>query len=68
MDKEFTLDVGEKQVIIDSLSTIKQMCMDCEDCLKCPVYSHKYKDCLFHIESPTEWNLKVSESIWRAVE
>lgn len=67
MDKVFNLDEEEKQAIIDSLSTIKQMCTDCEDCLNCPVYSVKQEDCLFHVTDPEEWGINMS-SIWRAVE
>lgn len=68
MDKELQLDDEKRQEIIDSLSTIKQMCKDCNDCLKCPVYSVHYKDCLFNVDSPGKWEIRQSASIWRAIE
>ena len=68
MDKELQLDDEKRQEIIDSLSTIKQLCMDCDDCIQCPIYSEKYKECLFQVTDPDKWILREPTMKWRAIE
>lgn len=63
-----------KEEILQALQTIKSVCEQHEKCETCPLqvvdqdYYDSYGCAMQRNVNPSEWNIKKSETVWRAFE
>lgn len=55
--------------IAEAMTTIRELCLSCDNCGKCALYSVEHKRCILRITHPAEWKInEPPKEVWRAIE